>query len=347
MGSTVNNAMGEACYRRLVVIMVVCAVSHLCFADEQLTNLNVEQDDDLAISRGGRLTAAASSSHQRGKLEARKGKNKTPAALSAPAKDLTMPEYYDHVAPSLDECSPLLKNSEFQGWLNKSATELTNLAMLKSFQKQVTGKLLEKSVAAGRNGKDCSTRKCKLPKCPTMEETRKSIASLGQKKCNEKVTALVFGSLPLLQLPLSVQDDIKDCARYLLKQANYREFTALSVTSKQIGQWSCEELHLGSESGFVCMKEDKINAKKPKQTICKGLIVSTKTTACRSSFKDPVKDRLSWKNSYTTQTKLMPRPLTKQIACNGNQCRVSKVLACRGPECPQCSKRCVSTLKHF
>merc|ERR1712086_308868 len=46
MGDQFLITMAEL-YRRLVVIMVVCAVTHLCFADEQLTNLNGEQDDDL------------------------------------------------------------------------------------------------------------------------------------------------------------------------------------------------------------------------------------------------------------------------------------------------------------
>merc|ERR1719424_2772800 len=53
-----------AAYRWLVVIMMVCAVTHLCFADEQLTNLNGEQDDDLlTISRH---SDSQSSMHQRG-----------------------------------------------------------------------------------------------------------------------------------------------------------------------------------------------------------------------------------------------------------------------------------------
>lgn len=200
---------------------------------------------------------------------------------------------------------------------------------------------------------------CKLPKCPTMEETRKAIAGLGQKKCNEKVIASVFGGGSLSRKAQTAGDGIKECASHLLQEVNDREFTALSVRSKKISQWSCEELHLGSESGFVCIKEDKTNAKKPKQTICKGLIASTKTTACRMPFiesrlvkraKRQSGNHLSWKNSYTTQTKLMSRPLTKQIVCNGeraSKCRVRKVLACRGPKCPGCSKRCVSTLKHF
>merc|ERR1712153_69091 len=46
MGDQFLITMAEL-YRRLVVIMMVCAVTHLCFADEQLTNLNGEQDDDL------------------------------------------------------------------------------------------------------------------------------------------------------------------------------------------------------------------------------------------------------------------------------------------------------------
>jgi len=54
-------------HRLLVVIMMVCAVTHLCFADEQLTNLNGEQDDDLlTISRH---SESQSSMNQRGTVQ--------------------------------------------------------------------------------------------------------------------------------------------------------------------------------------------------------------------------------------------------------------------------------------
>merc|ERR1712188_145816 len=76
-------------------------------------------------------------------------------------------------------------------------------------------------------------------------------------------------------------DFSKKCVEALKKEIDKQEFSVLSATTKKIGEWSCEELGLGKEAGFVCTRTEK---QKRTQTICKGLMYSSETKSCRHFF---------------------------------------------------------------